>query len=107
MRGSTGACRALGRRSARRAGSTSSSRCIGAFFAVGVVATFLDETLRPAGIALLVSGIATLGWWYLRYRGAERPPLMLRLLGSGGVIAAVVLGFALELPAHPAGARDF
>jgi len=71
---------------------------IGAFFAVGVVATFLDEKLRPVGIALLVSGVATLCWWYLRYRGAERPPLMLRLLGSGGVIAAVVIGFAVELP---------
>ncbi len=71
---------------------------IGSFLAIGVVATFLDEKFRPAGIALLVSGIATLAWWYLRYRGAERPPLMLRLLGSGGVIAAVVLGFALLVP---------
>ncbi len=71
---------------------------IGSLFAVGVVATYLDEKLRPAGIALLVSGVATLSWWYLRYRGAERPPLMLRALGSGGVIAAVVLGFALLLP---------
>jgi hypothetical protein len=71
---------------------------LGSFFALGVVATFLDEALRPAGIALLASGIATLAWWYLRYRGAERPPPLLRLLGSGGVIAAVVLGFALELP---------
>ena len=71
---------------------------LGAPFAVGVVATFLDEALRPVGIALLVSGVATLRWWYLRYRGADRPPLMLRLLGSGSVIAAVVLGFAVELP---------
>ena len=71
---------------------------IGAFFAIGVVATFLDEKLRPAGIALLLSGVSTLTWWYLRYRGAERPPLMLRLLGSGSVIAAVVLGFALLVP---------
>ena len=71
---------------------------IGALFAIGVVATFLDEALRPVGIALLVSGVATLRWWYLRYRGADRPPLMLRLLGSGSVIAAVVLGFALESP---------
>ena len=71
---------------------------LGSFFAIGVAATFLDEKLRPAGIALLVSGIATLAWWYLRYRGAERPPPMLRLLGSGGVIAAVVLGFALLVP---------
>jgi Flp pilus assembly protein TadB len=71
---------------------------LGSFFAVGVVATFLDVPLRPVGIALLVSGIATLAWWYLRYRGAERPPLPVRLLGSGGVIAAAVLGFVLEVP---------
>jgi hypothetical protein len=71
---------------------------IGAFFAVAVVATFLDEKLRPVGIALLFTGIATLRWWYIRYRGAERPPQMLRVLGSGGVIAAVVFGFALLLP---------
>jgi hypothetical protein len=71
---------------------------IGTLFAIGVVATFLDEKLRPVGIALLVSGVATLCWWYLRYRGAERPPPVLRLLGSGSVIAAVVLGFAVELP---------
>src|SRR4029079_11992954 len=71
---------------------------LGALFAVGVVATFLDEALRPVGIALLVSGVATLCWWYLRSRGAERPPQMLRLLGSGSVIAAAVLGFVLEWP---------
>jgi hypothetical protein len=71
---------------------------IGIFFAVGVVATFLDVKLRPVGIALVVTGIATLCWWYLRYRGAERPPLVLRLLGSGSIIAAVVLGFALLVP---------
>jgi hypothetical protein len=71
---------------------------IGALVAVGVVAMFLDDKLRPAGITLLISGIATLSWWYLRYRGAERPPPMLRLLGSGSVIAAVVLGFALLVP---------
>ena len=71
---------------------------IGIFFAGGVVATFLDVQLRPVGIALVATGIATLCWWYLRYRGAERPPLVLRLLGSGSVTAAVVLGFALLVP---------
>ena len=101
-RGSTGACRALGRRSARRAGSTSSIALIGSFFAVGSWPPSSTTKLRPVGIALLVSGIATLRWWYLRYRGAERPPQMLRVLGSGGVIAAVVLGFALLCARHPA-----
>lgn len=71
---------------------------IGVFFAIGVVATFLGEEPRPVGIAFLVTGIATLSWWYLRYRGAERPPLVLRLVGSGSVIAAVLLGLAVLLP---------
>jgi hypothetical protein len=71
---------------------------IGLLFAVGIVVAVLAGPLRPVGIALLVSGLATLRWWYLRYRGAERPPPILRLLGSGSVIAAVVLGFALEWP---------
>ena len=71
---------------------------IGALFAIGVVATFLGGALRPAGIALLVTGLATLRWWYLRYHGAERPPPGLRLLGSGSVVAAVVLGFWIEAP---------
>ena len=71
---------------------------VGALLAVGVVATFLDGSRRPVGLALLVSGLATLAWWYLRYHGAERPPLGLRLLGSGSVIAAVVLGFVIEWP---------
>ena len=71
---------------------------IGALFAVAVVATYLDQALRPVGIALLVGGVATLCWWYLRYHGAERPPVVLRLVGSGSVIAAVALGFILEWP---------
>ncbi len=80
---------------------------IGSLFAVAVAATFLGGTSRPAGIALLVSGVATLAWWSLRYRGAERPPLMLRLLGSGSVIAAVVLGFVIELPQIRVALGDF
>ena len=74
------------------------SRWSGRSSSIPVVATFLASPLRPVGIALLISGISTLRWWYLRYRGAERPPPMLRLLGSGSVVAAVVLGFALEWP---------
>jgi hypothetical protein len=80
---------------------------VGAFFAVGVAATFLGGPFRPAGLALLVTGIATLAWWFLRLRGAERPPLPLRLLGSGSVIAAVVLGLLIELPQVRVALGDF
>jgi hypothetical protein len=71
---------------------------LGTFFAFGVVARFLAEDLRPVGVALLVTGIATVSWWYLRYRGAERPPVVLRVIGGAGVIAAAALGLFLELP---------
>jgi hypothetical protein len=91
----------------RETGIYAAISLIGALFAVGVVATFLGGALRPAGIALLVSGVATLSWWYLRYRGAERPPVALRLLGSGSVIAAVVLGFLIELPQIRVALGDF
>jgi hypothetical protein len=80
---------------------------VGAFFAVGVAATFLGGPLRPAGIALLVTGITTLAWWLLRLRGAERPPLRLRLLGSGSVIAAVVFGLVIEWPQIRVALGDF
>lgn len=80
---------------------------IGAFFAAGVAATLLGGALRPAGIALLVTGVSTLAWWILRLRGAERPPLPLRLLGSGSVIAAVVLGVLVEWPQIRMALGDF
>ena len=106
MPGWTGDCRARDRRSARRAGSTSSISAIGALFAVGVVATFLDTALRPVGIALLVSGIATLRWWYLRYRGADRPPQMLRAAGERRRHRGGRARLRTRIAAHPAGARD-
>jgi hypothetical protein len=71
---------------------------IGSILAVGVMATFLGGPLLPAGIALAITGVCTLLWWALRYRGAEQPPLVLRVVGSGSVVAAVVLGIALALP---------
>lgn len=80
---------------------------VGALFAVGVAATFLGGPLRPPGIALVITGIATLAWWFLRLRGAERPPLRLRLLGSGSLVAAVVLGFVIELPHIRVALGDF
>ena len=85
-------------RPARRPASTSRSRRSGRSSPSVSWPPSSTRPLRPVGIALLVSGVSTLRWWYLRYRGADRPPQMLRLLGSGGVIAAVVLGLALELP---------
>jgi hypothetical protein len=82
----------------RSAGAYLAVTALGTFFAFGVVATFLADDLRPVGVALLLTGVATVSWWYLRFRGAARPPLVLRLVGSGGVIAAAALGLFLELP---------
>jgi hypothetical protein len=80
---------------------------IGAFFAIGVAATFLGGAQAPAGVALLATGLSTLGWWFLRSRGADRPPRSLRLLGSGSLVVAVVLGFLVELPHLRVALGDF
>ncbi len=73
-----------------------------------VVMTFLaitsDEAtlgrapLRPVGIGLFVVGAATLRWWFLRLRGADRPPRSLLLFGRASLAITVLLGLAIELP---------
>ena len=60
-----------------------------------VVLTFLglsgDEAevrrapLRPVGIGLLVVGVATVRWWFLRLHGADRPPRSLLLFGRASL----------------------
>ena len=57
MPGSTGACRHPRSSIGSASGVYIVISAIGALFAVGVVATFLDTALRPVGIALLVSGV--------------------------------------------------
>ena len=51
-----------------------------------------------AGWALAVAGACTLIWWVLRVRGDATPPRALRLIGSGSLLAAVILGFVTSLP---------
>jgi hypothetical protein len=80
---------------------------IGAVFAIGVGATFLGGPQLPAGVALVATGLATLGWWFLRYQGADQPPRWLRLAGSGSLTLAVVLAFLAELPDIRAALGDF
>lgn len=73
-----------------------------------VVLTFLglsgDEDvvrrapLRPVGIGLLVVGVATVRWWFLRLHGADRPPRSLLLFGRASLAITVLLGLLIELP---------
>lgn len=51
----------------------------------------------PVGLALLVTGVATLLCWGYRYRGLVQPG-WLTPLGRAGVIAAIVLGTIAVLP---------
>ncbi len=51
-----------------------------------------------AGWALAVAGACTLAWWVLRVRGESTPPRALRLIGSGSLLAAVILGFVTSMP---------
>lgn len=61
-----------------------------------VVAGYLGgET--PVGIALLVTGVATLLRWAYRYRGVAQPGWLMPL-GRAGVVAAVVLGTIAVVP---------
>ena len=52
---------------------------------------------RRSGLALLVTGVATLLRWAYRYRGVA-PPGWLTPLGRAAVVAAVVLGTIAVVP---------
>lgn len=65
--------------------------------ALGVLGSSDPAVLRE-GLALLVVGLATLGWWALRVRGWTRPPTILRVAARAGVLVAVVLGFVAAVP---------
>jgi hypothetical protein len=67
-----------------------------------VVAILLDQpdyraTIR-AGWALLAVGLATLGWWVLRVRGATMPPRWLAIAARASLVAAAILGVVTSLP---------
>ncbi len=51
-----------------------------------------------AGWALVVAGVCTLTWWWLRVHGGSTPPRALRLVGAGSVLSAVILGVVTSLP---------
>lgn len=47
---------------------------------------------RWIGVFFGIAAVASVTWWMLHLRGSESPPRWLRLLGSGAVVMAVVLG---------------
>lgn len=51
-----------------------------------------SEPPVPIGLALLVAGGATVGWWVARARGRDEPPPALRIVGGLAVLTAVALG---------------
>lgn len=66
--------------------------------AVMVVPAYFDGKLLSIGIALVVTGLATLAWWAQRARGASTPAAWTVALGRIGLGAAVVVGYATLLP---------
>jgi hypothetical protein len=84
------------------------SRSVGVYLAISlvggllilpiVVGAFLGGEMRWVGIGLVVVGIATLRWWYLRLHGADRPPRSLLLFGRAALAVTVLLGVLIELP---------
>ena len=64
------------------------------FGATVFLPAFLQPDLRWVGLSLVATGVATMAWWLERGRGRERPSTGVRLAGQGGLLAAVVLGFA-------------
>ncbi len=81
-----------------RASIYSGISVIGMFLILPLIAVTYLSAQPPVGIALLVTGLATLSWWILRYRGTQRPPTMLRVVGGVGVLAATLLGLAFVAP---------
>lgn len=67
---------------------------LGALITVPPVLGFLfgDRPRVLVGLAFLVSGGATLTWWWLRWRGQTDPPRTLQLVGRAGLVAILILG---------------
>lgn len=82
--------------------ATATARSTGAYAVVALVGllfgtmlflpSYLSSDLRPIGLSLVATGVATLTWWTLRIRGRQRPPSWLVALGRGGLGLAVILG---------------
>lgn len=63
-----------------------------------VVPTYLGSSLRLAGLALLVVGVATTMTWWYRVEGQASPPVWLPLVARLGLVAAVGGGLAVTVP---------
>lgn len=63
-----------------------------------VVPTYLGSSLRLAGLALLVVGVATMITWWYRVEGKASPPVWLPTVARLGLVAAVVGGLAVTMP---------
>lgn len=57
-----------------------------------ILPSFLIGDLRWVGLSLVVTGIATLAWWYERAHGRQQPSRWVRTAGHGGLVAAVIFG---------------
>ncbi len=63
-----------------------------------VAGAYIGGEMRLVGIGLVVVGVATLRWWFLRLRGADQPPRSLLLFGRASLAITVMLGLLIELP---------
>ena len=71
---------------------------LGMFLVPLVVGAYLGGDMRPAGVGLVVVGLATLAWWALRFRGATRPPGSLDIVARVALAATVLAGLAIQAP---------
>jgi hypothetical protein len=62
-----------------------------------VVPSFLGSDIANAGLALVLVGLCTLGWWWLRIRGRSSPPTLLALVARAALAFAAVAGLAVGL----------
>lgn len=63
-----------------------------------VVPMYLGSPLWPAGLALLVVGVATLATWWYRVQAQRTWPAGLAVVARAGLVAAVVAGVAVTIP---------
>ncbi len=70
----------------------------GLLAALMIVPAYFVPALRPVGIALVVTGAATVAWWIQRTRGVEAPRAWTIIVGRTGLAAAVVIGFITLAP---------
>lgn len=62
-----------------------------------VVPSFLGSDVADSGLALIVVGLCTLGWWRFRIQGRTSPPTLLVLGARAALTFATVAGLAVAL----------